>query len=509
MVFIGSDEHMSAYYENNGTLAWRTDTIEPVTGSFGVACSPAYENGYVFFGGDRFYCLYANNGTIKWRRDEPGNYKHGDGSPTLANGKVYIGGSDRKLYCIDQETGNIDWTFQTLTSGEDNWGLYAAPAVANGKVYLSACDGYLYQFNESQPTSVAIPYHVFDMAYASYFSPMVVNGRVYVGCGYDTAKDMMRLYCLYESNLTKIWEFYPGELVSFFCSAGYFDGRIYVTSVGPSNDGKLYCLDAIGSGGSTTVYWQYDLHNSWSSPAITEDRLYVGSKDNYIYCFNLTQTPGSENYYWRYDTQGDVDSSPSVSSGRVYVGSHGGGGRIFCFGNYIEPSIDQAILKEGWNLISIPKIQTDQSLDSVLDSIDGYYDAVQWFDTTDTDDSWKDYEVGKPYGNDLKDLSESKGFWVHITQPGDTLFTFNGTEPVINQSIDLHVGWNMVGYPSLNSRMRGEALNNIDFGNDVTSIWTFDSDLQVWEEVGPSDYLKMGRGYIIHSNVEKTWDVPL
>ncbi len=67
----------------------------------------------------------------------------------------------------------------------------------------------------------------------------------------------------------------------------------------------------------------------------------------------------------------------------------------------------------------------------------------------------------------------------------------------------------MVGYPSLSTRMRGDALNNIEFDVDVTSIWTYDSDLQVWEEVGPSDYLQMGRGYIIHSNVEKTWDVPL
>jgi hypothetical protein len=55
MVFIGSDEHMCAYYENNGTLAWRTYTIEPVTGTFGVACSPAYSDGYIYFGGDRIY----------------------------------------------------------------------------------------------------------------------------------------------------------------------------------------------------------------------------------------------------------------------------------------------------------------------------------------------------------------------------------------------------------------------------------------------------------------------
>jgi parallel beta-helix repeat protein len=38
------------------------------------------------------------------------------------------------------------------------------------------------------------------------------------------------------------------------------------------------------------------------------------------------------------------------------------------------------ILKEGWNLISIPLIQVEQNLTRVLGSIDESYDAVQWYD---------------------------------------------------------------------------------------------------------------------------------
>jgi outer membrane protein assembly factor BamB len=509
MVFIGSDEHMSAYYENNGTLAWRTNTIEPVTGTFGVACSPAYENGYVFFGGDRFYCLYANNGTIKWRRDEPGNIKHGDGSPTLANGKVFIGGSDRKLYCIDQETGNIDWTFQTLSAGDDNWGLYAAPAVANGYVYLSACDGYLYQLNETQPTSVGTPYHIFDMAYASYFSPLVVNDRVYVGCGYNWASPDNRLYCLYASNLTKIWEFYPGTPVSFFCSAGYYNDRIYVGSIGPSNDGNLYCLDAQGGGGTTSVIWQYDIHSTWSSPALTNDRLYIGSKDNYVYCFNLTQALGFEEYLWRYNTQGDVDSSPAVSSGRIFIGSHGNSGRIYCIGDFIPPPTNYLTLKEGWNFISLPFIQQEQDLIDVLAPIDTSYDAVQWYDPTDTSDHWKNNKIGKSIGNDLLQLNEKMGFWIHITKSGDTIFEYNGTEPSVDQSISLLPGWNMVGYPSNTSHNRTVGLNNLIFDNQIDAIWSYDSVNQRWDEMGESDNFELGKGYCIHSKVSATWIVPL
>jgi outer membrane protein assembly factor BamB len=508
-VFIGADEAMNAYYENNGTLAWRTYTIQPVTGTFGVTSSPAYSNGYVFFGADRFYCLYANNGTIKWRRDEPGNFKHGDGSPTLANGKVFIAGSDRRLYCIDQETGNIFWTFQTLASGSDNWGLYAAPAVVNGHVYLSACDGYLYQINETQPTSIATAKNIFDMAYASYFSPLVVNGRVYVGCGYDWASTENRLYCLYESNLTIIWEFYPGTPVSFFCSAGYYNDKIYVGSVGPSNDGNLYCLDAQGSGGTTTILWQYNIHNTWSSPAITNERLYIGSKDNNIYCFNLTQTPSSEEFLWKYDTQGDVDSSPAVSSGRVFIGSHGNSGRIYCFGNYVAPPTDYLTLKKGWNLISLPFIQQEQNLYDVLSPINGMYDAVQWYDPTDSDDHWKHNKIGKPVGNDLSMLNESMGFWIHITNSGDTIFEYNGTQPTKDQVISLQPGWNMVGYPSLSNYNRTDGLNNLIFDNQIDGIWSYDSVDHRWEQMGESNHFEVGKGYLIHSKVAEMWVVPL
>jgi hypothetical protein len=52
-------------------------------------------------------------------------------------------------------------------------------------------------------------------------------------------------------------------------------------------------------------------------------------------------------------------------------------------------------------------------------------------------------------------------------------------------------------------------LNNIVFGSDVGSIWTYDATTQQWLELGESDYFEVGRGYWIYSNVEKTWEVAL
>jgi parallel beta-helix repeat protein len=174
-----------------------------------------------------------------------------------------------------------------------------------------------------------------------------------------------------------------------------------------------------------------------------------------------------------------------------------------------KPLENYTVLKEGWNLISIPLIQDNQDLTKVLEMIDGYYVAVQFYNQTDPSDLWKHQRVGKPFGNDLFELKETMGFWIYINQPGDTIFLYNGTQPSSNQSITLHPGWNMVGYPSLSNRNRTAALNNLNYGSDVDAIWTFNAATQTWQEIGSSDYFELGRGYWIHSKVTKVWDVPL
>jgi hypothetical protein len=87
--------------------------------------------------------------------------------------------------------------------------------------------------------------------------------------------------------------------------------------------------------------------------------------------------------------------------------------------------------------------------------------------------------------NDLSDITHEIAFWIHITTSGGTLLKCNGTQPTANQTIDLHIGWNLVGYPSLIDRERDAALNNMEFGSEVDSLWTYNATSQQWEEFGP------------------------
>ncbi|UCG68286.1 MAG: exo-alpha-sialidase, partial [Thermoplasmata archaeon] len=119
-------------------------------------------------------------------------------------------------------------------------------------------------------------------------------------------------------------------------------------------------------------------------------------------------------------------------------------------------------LYEGWNLISIPFIQIDTNLKSVLDSINDSYDAVQWYNVDDSSDHWEHYQISKPSDfSDLMNIEHTMGFWVHITEPGGVLFQCSGIEPTENQSVTLYPGWNLVGYPSLSNNSVSTALNNL------------------------------------------------
>jgi outer membrane protein assembly factor BamB len=346
MVYIGAtdtsvfpwDHYMMAFYQNNGTRAWRTETLAQVAGGEGFSSSPAYSNGYVVFGGDRIYCLYANNGTIKWTV-WTGNGNWGDGTPTIADGKVFIGGSDWRVYNIDLETGNVLWTFQTGTGGSSNWGLYPAPAVYNGHIYASAGDGYVYQIRINQPGPTAVFNHSFNSGFAMYSSPVIYNNRVYVGNGYNFLRTGNRFYCLDATDLGLVWQFYPGSSTSFLSSAGIAYNTVFIGS----HDGNLYALDPVGSGGSTTVRWQYNIGTSWSSPAIADGQVFIGSKSGYLYAFNASQ-PGPPDYKWRYNTGGVVDTSPAIADGLAFVGTRGGGGSVIAFGQTGDITPPQATL---------------------------------------------------------------------------------------------------------------------------------------------------------------------
>jgi len=225
-------------------------------------------------------------------------------SPTVAEGRVYLGSFDCKIYCLDAVSGASIWNYTT-----DNV-VGSSAAVFEGKVYVGSTDGNVYCLNASDGA--------FIWKYAMGIgldgvtsSPTVVEGRVYVG------SDDKSVYCLNASTGAYIWSYATGADI-FFSSPAVADGKVFIGSC----DRRVYCLNA-----STGAHiWNYTTGGSvYSSPAIVDGKVYVGSEDRNVYCLDVSS--GSQ--VWNFTTGAMVEtSSPAVVSGRLYIGSDDG--KIYC-----------------------------------------------------------------------------------------------------------------------------------------------------------------------------------
>ena len=76
-------------------------------------------------------------------------------------------------------------------------------------------------------------------------------------------------------------------------------------------------------------------------------------------------------------------------------------------------------LVPGWNALSIPLIPFNPSLPAILQSIEGSYDQVKWYDNSEWPAPWRWFVPGSS-GNDLTGIPEIRGVWIKMNQ-ADTL----------------------------------------------------------------------------------------
>jgi outer membrane protein assembly factor BamB len=264
------------------------------TGGQIVYSSPSVVNGRIYVGSydHKVYCLNASTGAYIW------SYTTGNpvaSSPAIVDDKVYVGSTDYNVYCLDGTTGMQIWNF---TAGHQ---VYSSPVVIYGRVYVgSSWNAMFYCLNAT--TGTQIWNRTIDNApWVPTYSPAVACGKVYVGSYRG------RIYCLDASTGAYIWNYSMGTIRT---SPSVVDGKVYVGS----DDKRVYCLDAL-----TGAYiWHYTTGNPVrSSPAVADGRVYVGSDDYSVYCLNASTGA----YIWSYKTGDWVGSSPAVADGKVYVGS--------------------------------------------------------------------------------------------------------------------------------------------------------------------------------------------
>jgi len=285
---------VSALERDNGKGSQRSFTVTTIWAEHGFRASGKRFNPYE----NILSAANANRLDVAWAAPT-GNFVWS--SPVVANGIVYAGSDDKRLYALDTATGSTLWMTNVGVPFEN------AAAVANGILYVAAL-GTLYAFDAATGTqkwSVLI-----GVGAGSYSSPVIANGVVYVG-SYDG-----NLYAYDANSGASKWNATTGNEIT--SSPAVANGLVYAGSL----DGKVYAWNATtGANVWATPLNQQQPPQIYSSPAIADGRLFIGAHDSKLYALNAN----SGAILWSAATGQQIDvSSPATAYGMVFVGSFDG-----------------------------------------------------------------------------------------------------------------------------------------------------------------------------------------
>ncbi len=158
-------------------------------------------------------------------------------------------------------------------------------------------------------------------------------------------------------------------------------------------------------------------------------------------------------------------------------------------------------LNAGWNLVSIPYVGTNRSVEAVLDSIDGKYDTIRHYNSSVIADPWKTFKAGRdPSLNELRWITNEMGFWIHMRTEADIVV---GAEELPTTWVRLKYGWNLVGYPSFSDRTIQDSLAGVPW----TRIEGFDllATPHHLKVLSPTDVLSPGTAIWIKVTQDCWW----
>lgn len=278
---------------SSGDELWRYDIPRGSWNELWV--DPVLANGMVYVGSfnGRMYALDADTGELHW------SFAAGDvvrGPAAVVQDTVYFGSKDHHIYALDATTGTLRWRYET--EGE----VWVGPVVADGLALQGPGDEHLHALDAATGE--------FRWRYTAgsdrWSRPMVANGVVYAAVHEDFSEVYQR-----GSNLEGIR--HHGSVMALAADTGRFiweyptvgdvsgpvvvDGVVYISasdersyllgeapaSGNPAMRGYVYALDAAGG----DLIWQRrtvsEVIDGLRGLTVADGTVYVKSYDQSRY----------------------------------------------------------------------------------------------------------------------------------------------------------------------------------------------------------------------------------
>ena len=214
-------------------------------------------------------------------------------SPVIANGILYIGSTDGKLYALDAKQWGIKWVFDAGDA------IRYSAAVLGDRVYFSARNNKVYALDAKTGEKL------WEFKSKNWMDapPIVVNNKVYVGAFRSKIYVLNARTGKLESRREKTIQI---RGVEYGCANGVF------RPVSPEHNAKM---------------WRGQTAGSESYPVTANGTVYIGARDGQLHAFDMA----SKRQTWAYQFGGFVEAAPAISDGVLYAAS--GDGSVYAFTN--------------------------------------------------------------------------------------------------------------------------------------------------------------------------------
>ena len=334
VLYIGSTDGTLWAYPADGcgaalctTPLWQSTTLAQIVDS------PTVANGVVYVGSQTSFD--SNDGRLNafaaagcggaicaplWQ-GLAGKESILDSSPAVAGGFVYVGAFDGRLYVFAAD-GCGAATCNPLWTGTTGGTIESSPTVDAGVVYIGSDDGNLYAFpaegcgreNCAPLWTGAIGYPVFNS------TPAISDGVVYIGSAH--ALSAFDAHGCGAPTCAPLWQAVD-ENQFFGGSPAIYSGRVYI---GLETEVGVYSASGCGGANCTPLWILFGggaQAQVESSPTVANGVVYVGRNTGQVLAWSAEPcgTFVCEQIWTGFTGDPIVNSSPTIARGRLYIGS--------------------------------------------------------------------------------------------------------------------------------------------------------------------------------------------